>query len=263
MNKKDPGPLPEMKWLPKTAFVVDHHYQRSAESDRSRAVIGRIAQNFMWSRFQPPTVTPGPKGTYIVIDGQHRVKAALRRTDIDRLPAYIVPNLSLQDQATNFVAINRDRVALHALQLHHALLAMGDKEALRIKEVCDEAGISIVRQPAPGGNTKPHETAAIGAIKTGIAAYGEAIVIAALMIIPEAYKLTPGMMRARTLKALMAFFKGRGIKFVDRDALIRAMKKNDPILMEDRALARSHKTGESAHLSLLGMISKAYEAELK
>jgi hypothetical protein len=135
----NPGPIPELKWLPKDSFVVDHHYQRHTSSERSQQIIAKIARNFLWARFQPPTVTPGPKGKYLVIDGQHRIAAAVQREDISLVPVYIVPELTLQDQASNFVAINRDRVGLTPLAIHHAMVTMGDPEALRIKEVCDEA----------------------------------------------------------------------------------------------------------------------------
>jgi len=259
MTLSEPGPRPELKWLDKNLFVVDHHYQRSTESRRSQEVIAKIATNFLWARFQPPTVMPGPKGKYIVIDGQHRISAAQKREDIKTVPVYIIAASSLADQARNFVAINQDRAALHPLTVHRALLAMGDPVAQKVKEVCEEADVTIARQPAMNGQTLPRETAAIGTIKLGLKKYSEAAVIAALMVLADAFVRARGQMRSATLKALMAFFHFRGVGKVDRQALIRVLKHCPPEQLEAEAAVKASRSGDSNHESILQIISDGYE----
>ncbi|WP_435640319.1 DUF6551 family protein [Micavibrio aeruginosavorus] len=259
----DPGPLPELKWLKKDVFVVDHHYQRHTNSQRSQQVIENIYKNFLWARFSPPTVTPGPKGKFLVIDGQHRITAVQGRADIDTIPCYVVPDLSLEDQARNFVAINRDRAGLHALAMHRALLTMGDETSLKIQEVCDEAEVSIALQPAPYGMTPPRVTAALGTIKSGLSQHGEECVIAALMVLADSYKIAKGMMRSKTLKALMRFYSVIGIKNVDRDALIYVLKEVNPIDLEEEAMSNARADGESVQFHILKDIRDRYDLRLQ
>ena len=253
----DPGPLPELKWLPKDVFIVDQKYQRNTDSTRSRAVIEKIVESFRWARFQPPSVMPGPEGKYIVIDGQHRIAAALRRSDVTKIPVYVIEKMSIEDQAMNFVAINRDRAQLHPLAVYKALLMMADPMALQIKAACEEAGITIAKQPAINGLTSPRETAAVGSIKLGINKYGAPAVIAALKIISEVFPQTPGMMRSVTLKALMAFFKGR-IADIDRDALKVILLERNPHDREYDASEHVRIHGGNRHDSVLQAIEADY-----
>lgn len=256
-----PGRVPEMKWIERDNFVVDHHYQRQTSSQRSQEIIRKISERFLWARFQPPTVTPGPRGKYVVIDGQHRIAGALLRDDIKKIPCYVVPDLDQKQQAENFVAINRDRAQLHPLAIHHALVLMGDPVALKVKDVCEEADVSIARQPAPNGQTKPRETAALGAITAGLRIHGEENVIAALMIVPEAYKLTPGMMRSSILKVLMRFFKLTGVRNVDRRALIFVLREKDPATLETEAALYCNKNGGRREDAMFNSICRRYRKQ--
>lgn len=259
----DTGPKPELKWLPPDVFVVDHHYQRHTNSERSRKVIKNIIENFMWARWQPPTVTPYRGGKYLIIDGQHRIKGAQKRPDIKLIPVYVVPEMTMEKAAEHFVSINRDRVSLHPLAVYRALLTMGDKTALKMKEICEEADVSIAYQPANRGETEPRVTAAVGTIKNGLRVYGEDNVLAALMIIPEAYKVAKGMMRSATLKALMRFFKIQGIKNVNRDALKYVLKEVPPPDAEDAAKRKVRKSGGNSNDYLVADITARYNRRMR
>lgn len=263
MKQSDPGPLPKLEWLDKSLFVVDHHYQRFATSERSLRNIQNIADSFYWARFQPPTVMPGPKGKYLVIDGQHRVLAAAKRKDITKIPCYVIEALSREEAAAHFVAINKDRTSLTPLAIYRAKLAMGDPEALQVNNVCEEADISIAKHPAPHGMTKPRETAALGSIQQGLKKYGEAPVIAALMIVPDTYKLAPGMMRSAILRVLMQFFAQRGVDKINRDLLIEILKYNNPRDMEDQASMESRESGKPKLDCMFKQLSKDYDLLVK
>ena len=259
----DPGPRPVLQWIKKDRFVVDMHYQRSIKSRASQANIQHITANFAWTKFSPPTVTPaGDSGKFIVVDGQHRIEAVRQRPDLPELPCYVLGDLTQNEQARIFVAVNADRVALTQYALYHAKCAAGDRMALKIKEVCEEADITICRTPVPGGMTAPRETQALGTIKRGIEVVGEENVIAALMIIPETYRFAPGMMRSRIIAALMQFFYNRGIKKVDREALKRVLAKQDPITRECEARAKAHVNKTKRGDELLKRLNDDYEEEL-
>lgn len=238
-NLSDAGPKPEIKWLPVDCFVVDHHYQRHTNSKASQKVIADIAHKFRWSMFQPPTVTPGPGDKYTVIDGQHRIEAVARRSDIEKIPVYIIPEMTREECARNFVSINKNRVALNPLALYRASIAMGDPMALRIKDCCEEAEVTVAKHAAPFGMTSPRELACVGTLKTGLKKYTDDVVIAALMVIPDAYPEEKGMMRSSALKALMAFFHERTVKAVNREILIEVLLENDPASPEGSAFGMS------------------------
>lgn len=255
-----PGPEPELLWVDKALFVVDEHYQRSTKSRASQSSIAVITANFSWSRFSPPTVTPaGDTGKYIVIDGQHRIEAVRARPDIHSIPVYVIPDMTRQDQAATFVAINQQRVALTPLALYRAQITMGDRMALRVQEVCEEADVSIARYTLPGGLTKPRETLALGTIKKGLERYGDAPVIASLMIIPDTFKLTPAMMRGATLLALMEFFHVRGVENVCRDKLRKVLMIADPIKRETMARLESRENATRPHDEMVKAFNEDYD----
>ncbi len=260
----DPGPLPRMEWLPLDLLVVDDSYQRHTTSDRSRVIIHRIAEEFSWSKFGPVTVAKREDGTYAVADGQHRVAAARLHPGIHQVPCYIIPASGVRDEARTFVAINRDRTGMHALQIHHAGIAAGEPDALHIKDVCDRAGIKIPRGPMPQRDLKPGMTQSIGAIRKGLATYGDAPVIEALQTLVAAYEDAPGQLRGKVISAVIEIFAlHRKNPNLDRDRLTRVIGSHEAGELEDGARAykglfKGMTTERAIRLALI----KAYNARL-
>ena len=61
----DPGPRPEVGWIAVDRLTVDHSYQRTLDSSRSKKLVRAIAARFRWSAFQAILTTPvddGPDG---------------------------------------------------------------------------------------------------------------------------------------------------------------------------------------------------------
>src|SRR5687768_12803311 len=114
------GPKPTMCMLPKSALRVDRRYQREISSRRSKQLIQRIADNWRWYHCAPLTVADNGDGTYNVIDGQHRMTAAKSLPGVVLLPAYVVEEMTLQEQAGAFVAHNMDRVAVSPQAIFYA-----------------------------------------------------------------------------------------------------------------------------------------------
>lgn len=249
----DPGPMPQLLWIDKALFIVDHSYQREIETKRSQENIVKIAQNFCWAMFQAPTVTPGLDGKYYVIDGQHRVAAVRRRPDITEIPCYVIPSMSQADQARAFVAINRDRTSLTPYVIHHAQVKTGEPEAVRIHQVCEEAGVVIAKYPTV---TKPEQTIALGTIKLGLRKYGEPVVIYALMIIPECYPDKVGMIRGPALQAIMRLVADIGIRDVNRDALLNIFRRVSPVDLELRGAMYVHEHGDCSRQEAIYQILK-------
>lgn len=180
------GPLPDLDWVPVSLMRVDAAYQRSLESERSVALIRRIAAGWSWAKYQPVNAARRPGDLYAVIDGQHRLAAALLRGDIPNLPCYVMPRMSLADEAGAFMALNRDRVQVHQTALLKARLTSGDPDARRVVEVCAVAGVRLV---SSGTEAKagPGRTQAAGRLESLLKAHGRDLVLDALRAVRVAY----------------------------------------------------------------------------
>src|ERR1044072_2137417 len=82
----DLGAKPNMCWLPKKTLQVDKRYQRELKSTASAKLIAQLQKNFCWAHCAPLIVTDNADGTYNIVDGQHRWKAALAIPQITLLP---------------------------------------------------------------------------------------------------------------------------------------------------------------------------------
>lgn len=174
----DFGPKPTLAWLPIDKVSVDAKYQRDTGSRRSRNLIDKIAAGFRWSRFGVVLAVKHAGGWY-VIDGQHRVEAC-RLRGIQEVPSVVLPHATVEEAAADFVAINRDRVAVTPLHIHHAQLAAGDPEAKTLERACRAAGVQICRYPVPANKMKPGQTLAVSTIARLVKLRGEAFAVAVL-----------------------------------------------------------------------------------
>ncbi len=171
MTDRDLGTRPTLRDLPIARIGVDAKYQRDTSSRRSQNLIEKIAVGFRWERFGA-VLAVRQGDVWHVIDGQHRVEAA-RRIGVDSVPAIVLPHATVAQAAADFVAINRDRVAVTPLHIHHAQLAAGDPEAQTIERVCKAADVEICRYPVPSKNMKPGQTLAVQSIARLVKLGGE------------------------------------------------------------------------------------------
>lgn len=145
------GSFPVFKQVAPTALSVDESYQRNL-SERSRTLIRKLTANWDWRAFKPPVVVLIGDG-YHVIDGQHTAIAAATRGE-PLIPVMVVDAPTIADRAFAFVRQNRDRITVTPAQMHQALVAAGDEDALTLVQVCERAGVRLLRQPPGLGNFK-------------------------------------------------------------------------------------------------------------
>ncbi len=155
---------PALRLVPPSSLSVDETYQRGL-SERSVKLIRKIVGEWSWTAFKPPVVVE--VGDRLeVIDGQHTAIGAVTHGGIDLLPVLIVQADSHETRASAFVRHNRDRIQVTATQLHNAMVAAGDEDALTVAQVCERAGIAILKNPPPMAKFRPGETMAISTIKS-------------------------------------------------------------------------------------------------
>lgn len=242
---KSAGRPPDLKYLPIAELVVDTTYQRTTTSARSRKLIDRIAAGFKWAHFQAIIATPLGKGKFAIVDGQHRVEAAKRR-GLARVPAVVIDALGAAEAAEAFIAANRDRVAVNPLQIHVAALAARDPDALRVRRVCEAAGVRLLRYPVQAKQMKPGETMALGAIRRTIAEAGEDAAAAALRLVARAARAQGGTIRAAIIRAV-AILRGQG--GTPDGAIVKVLAAASPAGLQLAALERANAKGLAAGLA--------------
>ncbi len=148
---------------PKSLWV-DEKYQRRLAA-KGVKLIQKIAVDWDWRKFNPPTVVMAEDGKMHVIDGQHTAIAAVTRGDLDKIPVKLVGASTLQERAATFVGINSDRTAVTPVQLFYAEIAAGDAKAVAAKKMCDEAGVTVLRFAPPRGEFSVGETFAVATMR--------------------------------------------------------------------------------------------------
>ncbi|MBB3297865.1 MULTISPECIES: DUF6551 family protein [unclassified Rhizobium] len=161
-----PDWMPEVRLADPASLVVDEGYQRGL-SDRSIRLIRKIVAEWSWLAFKPPIVVD-VGGILHVIDGQHTAIGAVTHGGIPVIPVLVVRAEALAQRASAFVRHNRDRIQVTATQLHAALVAAGDEDALTMAQVCDRAGVKLLKNPPPMARFKPGECMAVTTIQAVI-----------------------------------------------------------------------------------------------
>jgi hypothetical protein len=137
----DPGPAPMLQWIKIDDLVVDDRYQRDLKIGNWTA-IQRIASTFKWSRFSSVFVAPVEGGKFAIIDGQHRTHAAAI-CGFAEVPCQVV-QMTLQEQAASFAAVNGLVTKVTIWQIYKAALAAGEDWAVKCHQVCVNAGCSLM-----------------------------------------------------------------------------------------------------------------------
>lgn len=180
------GTPPVLQFVTPAQLHIDPSYQRSLDTEASKALIRRIAQFWDWALCQPLNVARRADGKLYVIDGQHRLAAARLRRDIPHLPAVVLEYASIAYEAASFVHLNQQRRPLIKLDLFKAAVASGDSEATQIADAVREGGLTI----APHSNYtawKPGYISHLGGIENAWRKHGPQITRLALRALAESY----------------------------------------------------------------------------
>lgn len=132
--KDTPG---ELKRLNKSVLQVHPAYQRHAVETKIKMIAAA------WSWIACGVIIVGKRGgEYWVIDGQHRVIAAMRRADIDSLPCLVFETDSVEQEARGFLDANTGRKPVSSIDKFRASIAAGDETAKYVDSLFHELGIT-------------------------------------------------------------------------------------------------------------------------
>lgn len=147
--KDAPG---ELVSLHKSILKVSPEYQRRSMSQRVLAI------SASWSWIALGAISVGRRESeFWVIDGQHRVLAALQRSDISNLPCIVFATDSIQQEAQGFLDANTGRKSVSTIDKFRAALVAGDATAKYVDSVLSEFGIT-----PKGSANKPLEIKSLG-----------------------------------------------------------------------------------------------------
>lgn len=141
--KDKPG---ELVWLHKTSLRVDHDYQRVGNQQKALA----IAQRWSYTACGVIVVAKrtSDQGMY-VIDGQHRVLAALKREDVQQLPCIVFESDGPKQEAAGFMDANTQRRMPTSQEKWRAQLMRGDQNTVFVNALITQAGRTVSNYAGP------------------------------------------------------------------------------------------------------------------
>lgn len=181
------GSLPVLQYCAPEQLLIDDVYQRSLDAEPSQALIRKIAVRWDWGLCQPLDVSRRSDGGLYVVDGQHRLAAAVLRGDIAQLPCVVAHFDSVDKEAAAFVALNQQRRPLNALDLFKAALAAGDSEATQIKAALDQAGLRLA-STTNNQQMRAGQVANIGGLQRCFRTYGDQVLVTSLRVLGRAWQ---------------------------------------------------------------------------
>lgn len=119
------------------ALTVDHGYQRDLDDRRVR----RMVKNFE-PRLLGALEVSHSNGRQAVFDGQHRLAMA-RELGLDKLPCLVHTDLTPEQEAELFVALQRERKGIKQIDRFRAQVFAGDETACAINAIVASHGFEI------------------------------------------------------------------------------------------------------------------------
>lgn len=153
----DPG---EFRWIDKQELKVDIRYQRGGK-EVSRERVLKYARNWSWALCGVLLGAFRFGSEIWIFEGGTRLRAALLRSDIDKLPVFIFRFQSVEDEAIAFREGAKTRATINAFQCHRADLFSGEPLALAIQKAIDERGLKLVSTAST-----PIDVACVAALKS-------------------------------------------------------------------------------------------------
>ena len=131
--------------ISKERLAIDDTYQRSAKTQK----LLRIAS--AWSWIACGAIIVGHRnGTFYVMDGQHRVLAARKRSDITQLPCMVFETDGPVNEAKGFLITNTERIPVRSVEKFKALVMTEHPPAMHVDRLLKEAGRTMSDNAGPG-----------------------------------------------------------------------------------------------------------------
>jgi hypothetical protein len=128
----------------KTKLKVDRSYQRDLIDTKALA----IARDFNWAAFGVLIVF-ARGDDYYVVDGQHRLAAAMRLASVQQVPCRIFDSKDKADEAAAFLKTNTQRKMMTGVERFRAAVVSGDPDAVMLNHLVTECGRVVRKNSHP------------------------------------------------------------------------------------------------------------------
>lgn len=233
----DPGPRPALGWVDVALLDVDHQYQRPLRGRHARD----LAVGFCWTHFQPLTVALRPDGCYAVVDGQHRLQAALSFPEITDVPCYIVDAKDAPRQAGAFLAINTAHRAVRSVEKFRAGLLAGDETMVSLAKILEETDVQL----AEGRSFKPMVCTAVSTLIMMHRHHGADVVRIALETIKAAWPEEREAFTEQFIRAICIIYTLAEPREERVIAELRKISPSDYLIERIRAGKRINRSGSA------------------
>lgn len=138
-----------LKWINKHELEVDDTYQRTAFDTKIKLMTSK------WSWIACGVIIVAFRDEkHFVMDGQHRVLASLRRSDITELPCVVFRTDTSAQEATGFLVANTHRKPVDAFGKHKAAIVAGDEVAVYVSKFATSIGLTFTQAAHSPGQIK-------------------------------------------------------------------------------------------------------------
>lgn len=247
---QDIGARPDLAWVAVDRIDVDSNYQRTIRNN----LVERILKKFSWAKFGAVVLSRKENGRYMVVEGQHRWKAATLHPDVTEIPAVIVEHEDVKSEAESFLAINRDRQAVSSVEQYWAGLTAGDDKAIAISRVLQAAGCDVVPER---GAYKPNLTNSISSIDRCLSRYGFGATRRALLVIRAAWPDDAHALRGTLITAIARIIRSNE-KTIEDPAIVAAIRNQSLAQMTAHAEGFRKLSGGTAETALAKTIAELY-----
>lgn len=138
----DVGIFGENRNIKKWYIAIDESYQRPSREKR----VLEIASKWRWEAFGRVVVGERSNNGLFIVDGQHRLLAARKRSDVDLLPCIVFQSSGASEEAELFLILNTVRGPMTALERFQAQVITKDPIALAIFTAANELGLYIPKR---------------------------------------------------------------------------------------------------------------------
>lgn len=144
----EPG---EFVWINKLDLAIDDGYQRDAISMEK---VFKIAREWSWIALGALIVSDRGEDGYFVIEGQHRLLASLKRSDVYALPCLVFKVETRKSESEAFRRINRERRMVAPIDVFKARVFEGDETAMFINETLANTGFKVSKDGKTKGSVR-------------------------------------------------------------------------------------------------------------
>jgi hypothetical protein len=136
---KSTGLPGRLQYVHKRLIKTDYDgYQREV-TEKAEA----ICRDFSWMAMGCLILARRPDGTLWVVDGNNRLTACLRRSDIETVPCIIFDVVDVKQEASGFIGANKNRKPVSSLDTFRAMKTAGSPEHGVVVRMLDELGLHV------------------------------------------------------------------------------------------------------------------------